>query len=276
MIIDYIVVFLIVSLLTLAAQLGLRLYTDRQAVSFQRAWQEADKLHPLQAGLIGIAILSLVEQGWDSPAFAISGIVALVAIAFGIRVKRLEETVQQLRGEKTTEDALSVSVLEQIYSFVRTWAGAVWLGATFGLLVTFTRWNSLNIVTDIPDKGESRAYVYVFVAIIATSIILLSRLNTSHMRKLPTASRLRRIISNGWLVPALVGLVFAALQNATLNESFTNRYFIFIVFYWMFTVELWAIANVLPGSIQRLSEERAHFESEQKRIRRKKRRKSRR
>lgn len=260
----YLTTFLAVAVLTHLCLFAVKAYITEE-YSLKRLWSTTDRIYGLMAAMVSMAVVSLVQSGVHSSAFRMSGVVAAVVIVLGIKLT-------SWRPARLPMLSIDGAFSSRIYKFSYSWAGSIAYGLVFGFLVTIPRWSrKLSAITDVPSKGESRVYLYIFGAIIVLSLFLFWRLRKGALRRLPTARRLRRVINNAWFVPALIGLCIALIQNQTRNVTLANRYLVLAVFAFILLAELWAIIIVLPNAGKSLRAERTHFEKQQRVSKRKKR-----
>lgn len=177
-------------------------------------------------------------------------------------------------GLLAQEEKWPVKIAYSIMSF----PVIVTLGLITGVFFSYSELvsNNTNFFNDIPDKSESSIYLILFTVLLVLSSIAVLVLSNTTNRKLPTASKARRYISNGIVLPSFTGLLFAFIQNQTRNQVLANRYFIVTLLLVIFFVVLTMFWWVIPGSKDRLKLEKQHFIERKRVIKAKKRKKSRR
>lgn len=275
MTVEYITTFLATTVLARITLFAIDYCLDRD-FKLAKLWQNDRSFYTsCIAGIVGLLPASIAVDGINTG--KVYAVLVIDAVILPFFIWRISVVAKRALAEKTDESDHGSFFRYQLQRFMQSWAGGIVMGVSYGFLVTAARWKTeTDFLTDIPDKSESRIYVYIFAGIIGLSIITFWFLTRRSMRRLPTAARLRRAVNYAWFTPAIIGLLIALIQNQTRNVTLANRYFTIAVFIWIVVAELWVIINVLPHTLENLRSERIHFEEQQRKAKQKKRKKSRR
>lgn len=258
----YLSSFVAVTVLTHLSLLALKLFVSEE-FSLRRVWAATDRLYSLLAGVISLVVVAFVTDGVSSNKFKTTVIAAVVFFVLGA-------VLRKKRGVLESEQA--VSFKERLYAFSQSWAGSVVYGSVFGFIVTVSEWrDNTRFLTDVPSKGESRIYMYIFGGMILASLAAFVLLRRGRLNKSPTAASLRSAVNYTWFVPAIAGLAVALIQNQTRNVTLANRYLTIAVFVWIVIFELWNLVNLMPGAYRMLMEEKIALNSKPRHPKRKKR-----
>jgi hypothetical protein len=151
------------------------------------------------------------------------------------------------------------------------------IGFLSGVVLSANYWQEdFDWLLSRPLSDESRNYLIIFGVIVVVAEVLAYMTRRKNMRKLPTSRRLQRTFRISLLIPAIIGLFFAFLQNQTSNDFLTDRLYIYMMFAWIVIATISATDLVYRNARTRLQEEVEHFQQSKKQSKKKKKRKSRR
>lgn len=286
---EYIVVFIASYLLTaltlLAYKAGLN---DLFVRTRKQIFRELRAVHPtaLLSGFVSLIPLAVVRHQEDTTqtTYAVIGgvVVYFLATLAYRKLHGLKLMDFSIDNGSNFNDEVSAdpTVMQRLWLFLVSWAGALSMGTVFGFVISYETWReNAGWLSDQPADTEARVYLYVFAGFLVASTLVMMFLRNRRLRKLPTSGRVRRAVNRAWVVPAIFGLMFAALMDFTRNTTLTNRYWVIFLFVVMALVSLWNLVFVAPNVLRHFTEEKKFFEERQKRMRRqrnKKRKKNRR
>ena len=223
-----------------------------------------------------VSVASIIPVAWtvsgvDTAIFGIAVLLLLqsVFLFITLRHKDIDMYVQiaRLSGNEVPNKRTELDTLLR-----SSWL-SIGLGVLIGFILTINRWTGEAAwINRRPGDDESLVYLILFAAAILVGEAALVIMRRRSLRKLPTSRRLRRAIRLSVTLPAVIGIFFAFLQNQTSNVNLTQRYWTTLFLVWIPVGTIWAYLTVYKKAAELLSEERDHF-NRQNRLKRPKNRK---
>lgn len=272
--IEYVIVFIATYLLVMLTLLAYKaalndLYIDTK----RKVFREFRAVHPLAllAAFVSMAPMALVRQDIDTTATtytilgATAGYFVMTLVYRYLMGIRLMDFSIDNGSNFNDEISADPTAAQQVWLFLVSWAGALTLGTVSGFLISYNSWkDDTSWLTDIPPDSEARMYLLFFAGVVFVSLVFFVWLNGRTNRHLPTAQKLRTAINRSWFVPALIGLMFAFLQDYTRNTTLTNRYWTVFIIVAMVLLSLWNSVFIMPSFKQHMAEDRVHYKQRQK------------
>ena len=274
----YLIVFVTAYLLTVLSLLAYKgALNDLYYHTREKAFREVRAVHPigLLAGLVSLLPRAIIRHDVDSDA-TVFGIIGGVSLYFLFtmyyrRRNRLKIMDFSIDNGSNFNDEISAdpTPAQKVWLFLVSWAGALTFGSLIGIVVSWNSWkNDVSWLSDQPTETEARVYVYVFLGLLALSMLVFRVFRSRRLRRLPTAAKVRRAVNRSWFAPAWFGLMFAALMDFTRNTTLTNRFWVLFILLIVALLTLWNLVFVAPNAKKHLMEDRKFFEAQQKRLRR--------
>ena len=274
---EYLIIFAATYLLTALVLLAYKsALNDLYVKTRRQIFLEMRSVHPiaLLAGVVALvpsaALRHSVDSTFTTSSVALAGAGYFVATLIYRRLHKLKVVDFSIDNGSNFNDEVSAdpTPAQIVWLFLVSWAGAAVLGASIGTIVNFGEWKGrLDWLQAQPTDSEARMYLLTFVGLILLSMVISSFFRSRFLRKLPTATKLRRAVNRAFLAPSVLGLMFAFLQDFTRNLTLTNRYWTMLILVWICLVSLWNLVFIAPSARRHLSEDRRFFDERQKRLR---------
>jgi hypothetical protein len=249
---QYIITGVATGVLTYLGFILIALYLEREV--FAGFVRRREALVSVLSGVVSLVLVRFVETGFGDLA---------VWLAAGLAILGSAALAFTWRDSLPDESATFVTRKNYLH---KSWAGPILNGLGFGALVTIPSWSDkTRALTDIPTKNESRIYLFLFIALLAVSQILVIVLRRRSYRRLPTSVKLRGVAVRTFAVPSLLGICVASIQYFTRNTVFANRYYEIALFAAILYMVLWHLVLNIPSVKSRLASELEQFKKTQSR-----------
>ena len=188
------------------------------------------------ATVIALATAALTTQGYQSPIFGLSVVIAAIVIydSLGVRRSSGEQSVVINALLRTTgKNSLVREILGHTPSEVV--AGSA-VGIVTGLLFTYGEWaENLSWLAESPTDAERLVYLGVFAGIVLLGIAL--RIALTRFRSVDVIGKVSSVAWNAFMLPGFFGLLTSLLQFQT-GRAGSWRLWSVIVIVVFFTVQL--------------------------------------
>ncbi len=262
----------------IAQSLKISLKAFKGDFSWSYFYKTGDMPSSHAATVISLLVVLGFINGVASAEFGIAAVFSLLVIhdAMGVRravgeqggvLKRLVEISTTPKDERESFTIREVLGHKPIEVFAGSALG--WLVATVLMYSYWPEWAKLLI----KETNSTERYIFgsFFVVMLTTGIIINRYYSRKKYHKLPTGKRIRRVVRNTIIVPALMGTIVLWLENESVR-FFSNKVWLTGSLVWVVAGSIYVYAKVLKGAKENLNKESRYFSRLKRAIRKKRRR----
>ena len=222
------------------------------------------------ATVVALATAALTTQGYQSPIFGLSVVIAAIVIydSLGVRRSSGEQSVminvllKAVGNKKLVREILGHTPAEVA-------AGSA-LGVMAGLLFTYTSWASyVSWLADSPTETERYIYLGVFIGFVVAGIIL--RIFLTRLRSVDVVHSFSSVAWNAFILPGFFGLIMSLLQFQTSRAGTWRLWAVVVILIFVATQTLlvWKFYRSFRRRYEEQSSRLKHFRKQQRRAKKK-------
>lgn len=205
--------------------------------NFRLFYQSGGMPSAHSATVVALATAALTTQGFQSPVFGLSVVIAAIVIydSLGVRRSSGEQSVMINALLKATGNKKLVrEILGHTPSEVA--AGSA-LGVIAGLLFTYTSWVShVSWLADSPTELERYIYLGIFISFVVAGIVL--RIYLTRLRSVDVVHSFSSVAWNAFILPGFFGLIMSLMQFQTSRAGTWRLWAIIVIIVFVVTQAL--------------------------------------
>lgn len=233
--------------------------------NFRLFYQSGGMPSAHSATVVALATAALTTQGYQSPIFGLSVVIAAIVIydSLGVRRSSGEQSVMiNMLLKATGNKKLVREILGHTPTEVA--AGSA-LGVVTGLLFTYTSWASYaSWLVESPTELERYIYLGVFLGFILAGVVL--RIFLTRLRSVDVVHSFSSVAWNAFILPGFLGLIASLLQFQTSRAGTWRLWAAIVILVFVVTQVLliWKFYRSFRARYAEQSSKLKHFRKQQR------------